>query len=190
MMARHTVDRREERPIMPYFPFLERGDGISVVYRFEPDLWDPFVAFTKRLMRGPGDLGVPERELVATYTSALNACRYCAGAHGATAAVLGYPAEVLDALVEDLETAPVDDRLRALLRLVRLVTLTPNRIGPEDVAAPQAAGWSEAAVRHAVAISARYGMVNRLSMAHGIEVDPEELERVGKRMAEWPLDDA
>lgn len=174
---------------MPHFPFLQRGDGISVVYRHDADRWDPFVAFTQRLMRGPGDLGVPERELVATYTSALNACRYCAGAHGATAAVLGYPAAVLEALVDDLETAPVDERVRALLRLVRLVTLTPTRIAPEDVQAPQDAGWSEAAVRHAIAISARYGMVNRLSMAHGIDVDAEELERVGRRMAEWPLEE-
>jgi len=190
MMAQRGVDRREERTFMPYFPFLHRGDGISVVYRHDADLWDPFVVFTKRLMRGPGDLGVPERELVAAYTSALNACRYCAGAHGATAAALGYPSEVLAALVDDLEAAPVEERVRALLRLVRLVTLTPNRIAPDDVAAPQSAGWSEAAVRQAIAISARYGMVNRLSMAHGIDVDEEELERVGRRMAEWPLEES
>ena len=175
---------------MPHFPFLAVGDGISVVYRHDPDVWDPFVAFTHRLMRGPGDLGVAERELVAAYTSALNACRYCAGAHGATAAALGYPADVLAALVEDLETAAVDDRVRALLRLVRAVTLTPSRVTAADVDAPREAGWSEAAVRHAIAISARYGMVNRLAMAHGIEVDAEELERVGRRMAEWPLQQA
>lgn len=175
---------------MPHFPFLQRGDGISVVYRHDADVWDPFVAFTHRLMRGPGDLGVAERELVATYTSALNACRYCTGAHGATAAALGYSSELLEALVADLEVAPIDERLRALLRLVRLVTLTPSRIAPDDVAAPQAAGWSEAAVRHAIAISARYGMVNRLALAHGIDVDAEELERVGRRMAEWPLEEA
>ena len=172
---------------MPHFPFLAVGDGISVVYRHDPDLWDPFVAFTPELMRGPGDLGVAERELVAAYTSALNACRYCAGAHGATAAALGYPADVLAALVDDLEAADVREPVRALLRLVRLVTLTPTRVGPEDVAAPQLAGWSEAAVRHAIAISARYAMVNRLAMAHGIEVDAAELERSGQRMAEWPL---
>lgn len=172
---------------MPHFPFLSAGDGISVVYRHDADLWDPFVAFTHRLMRGPGDLGVAERELVAAYTSALNGCRYCAGAHGATAAVLGYPAALLEALVADLDTAAVDDRLRALLRLVRDVTLAPTRLTAADVAAPQAAGWSEAAVRLAIAISARYGMINRVSMAHGIEVDPEELERAGRRMAAWPL---
>jgi uncharacterized peroxidase-related enzyme len=174
---------------MPHFPFLASGDGISVVYRHDPELWDPFVAFTHRLMRGPGDLGVPERELVAAYTSALNACRYCAGAHGATAAALGYPAALLEALVADLDGAEVDDRVRALLKLVRLVTLNPTRVTAEDVGAPQAAGWSEAAVRHAIAIAARYGMVNRLAMAHGIEVDAAELERVGRRMAAWPVDD-
>jgi uncharacterized peroxidase-related enzyme len=175
---------------MPHFPFLAPGDGISVVYRHDADLWDPFVKFTKRLMRGPGELGVPERELVAAYTSALNGCRYCAGAHGATAAVLGYPRALLDALVDDLDAAHIDERLRALLRLVRLMTLTPTRITGDDVEAPQRAGWSEAAVRLALAISARYGMINRLSMAHGIEVDEDELERVGRRMAEWPLEPA
>ena len=168
---------------MPHFDFLRTGDGVRRVYEHDADLWDPFVDFTHRLMRGPSPLSIGDRELIAAYTSALNACRYCSGAHGAAAAAFGYSADLLKEMVDDLEAAPIEERLRNLLGFIRTLTLTPTRVTPEDVTAVIAAGWSELALRHAIAICSRYCMVNRLVMAHGTEADAAELERVGERMA-------
>jgi AhpD family alkylhydroperoxidase len=46
--------------------------------------------------------------LIAAYVSALNACGYCHGMHGATAAAFGVARDRLQALVDDLDSAPVD----------------------------------------------------------------------------------
>ncbi len=169
---------------MGFTSYVPEGAGIGAVYAADRRVWDPFLEFTHELMRGPSPLSVAERELIAAYVSRLCACDYCAGAHGATAARLGFPAAVLDALVADLDSAPVSDALRALLGFVRLLTLTPTRISAEDVAAVTAAGWGELALNHAIGIASRYVMATRISHAHGIVVAPEKLEEAGRIMAD------
>jgi uncharacterized peroxidase-related enzyme len=164
--------------------YVPEGAGIGAVYAADRRVWDPFLEFTHALMRGPSPLSVAERELIAAYVSRLCECDYCAGAHGATAARLGFPATVLHALVDDLDTAPVSDALRELLRFVQLLTLTPTRVTGEDVAAVGAAGWGELALNHAIGIATRYVMATRISHAHGIVVSPAKLEEAGRIMAD------
>jgi AhpD family alkylhydroperoxidase len=73
---------------------------------------------------------VAERELIAAYVCGLNACRYCHGVHTATAQAFGISEGTLGALLDDLGTAPVAERIKPLLRYVGKLTLTPAKIIP------------------------------------------------------------
>lgn len=188
---------------MSYLRYLPSGQGISTVYAHRPEIWDPFVAFTQALMRGPGPLQLVDRELIAAFVSGLEGCAYCFGAHGATAEAFGVPAGLLEALLHDVDTAAVgkesaapssvpsssaaftlDERRRALLRFVRAMTVDASRITQDDVDAVLDAGWSEEALHDAMAIAGRYAMVARICMAHGIVVGSEALREAGRRMAD------
>lgn len=59
---------------------------------------------------------LPSLELIAAYVSGLNACGYCHGIHTAVAEAFGIAEGTFAGLLDDLDTAPVDERLRPLLR--------------------------------------------------------------------------
>ena len=71
---------------MPYLPSLHEDAKLPDVFRAFPSSAAPLLELHEALMRGPSPFSIGERELIAAYVSALNACAYCAGVHGATAA--------------------------------------------------------------------------------------------------------
>ena len=73
------------------------------------------MAFNHIIMRGPSPFTEGERELIAAYVSGLNACTYCHGVHTATAEAFGIAEGVLTQLLDDVERAPVDDRMKPVL---------------------------------------------------------------------------
>src|SRR5262245_27462633 len=81
-----------------------------------------------RLMRGPSPLTPGERELIAAFVSSINSCRYCHGVHSRVAGALGVEEAVLGKALDDIELAPVDVRLKPILRYVRKLTETPSRM--------------------------------------------------------------
>jgi AhpD family alkylhydroperoxidase len=90
---------------MSYLESLPEHARLLDVFRAYPDAARPLLDYHEVLLRGPSPLSVAERELIAAYASALNACGYCHGVHSATAAGFGVARDRLQALVDDL-TAP------------------------------------------------------------------------------------
>ncbi len=135
-------------------------------------------------MRGPSDLSVAERELIAAYVSGLNDCDYCHGVHAVTAARFGIEERQLTALLTDFDNAPVDGRLRPVLAYVAKLTATPDLITPSDAEAVLSAGWSEKALHDAVSICALFNLMNRLVSGLGITAGQDYFETSGERLAE------
>lgn len=100
---------------MPLFPSLPEPAHLMDLYARFPENLRPLMGYTDGLLRGEGALSVGERELIATYVSALNACTFCTGAHRAYAEVFGIDGALIDALIADFDTAPVDAKLRPIL---------------------------------------------------------------------------
>ena len=68
------------------------------------------------LLRGPHTLSPGERELIATYVSSQNSCRYCQTIHGAVAAHhLGHDETLVLNVKSDFEHASISEKLKALL---------------------------------------------------------------------------
>ena len=151
---------------------LPENPELADVFRSFPAGVPELLAYHDILLRGESPLSIAERELIAAYVSGLNACGFCFGAHTIIAEALGVPAATFAALMSDLETAPVDERLRPLLRYVSKLTRTPAGVTAKDRQSVFAAGWSERALHDAVATCALFNFMNRLVDGMGVKTSP------------------
>jgi uncharacterized peroxidase-related enzyme len=163
---------------MPFFGFLDDNSGVGDIMVHDPERYLPLGTFTQDLLRGPSVFTVAERELIAAYVSGLNQCQFCHGAHAAVAADLGVDKSLFAALLDDVDRAPVADKLKPVLRYVKTLTLAPSRLTQADADAVFAAGWDEQALGDAVAICALFNLYNRLVEGHGIKGNAAYFERL------------
>jgi uncharacterized peroxidase-related enzyme len=169
---------------MPYLPSLPEDAALVDVFRAYPDTAGPLLDYHEILLRGTSPLSIAERELIAAYVSGVNSCGYCHGVHAATAAVYGIGEETLTAVLDDIDTAPVEERLKPLLRYVGKLTRTPSRMTDADAAAVFAAGWEERALHDAVSVCALFNFMNRLVDGLGIAADTDYFRFSAQRLAD------
>ena len=141
------------------------------------------LGMAEQFLRGPSELSPAEREILFAYGSALNDCDFCHVSHKYTAAELGVDEALWTALLADLDTAPVADRLKPLLRYVRKLTLTPSRMTAEDAAEVLAVGWSEDALFDAICVCGFNNLMNRVVDAAGLVGSEAEHRESGNRLA-------
>ena len=91
----------------------------------------------------------------------------------------------MDALMSDLDTAPVSDKMRVVLKFVKKLNDSPDRMTAADAEAVRDAGWDDVALYHAVSICALFNMNNRIINGLGIPAHKEEaLPGIATRLAE------
>lgn len=167
------------------FPSLPESPVLGDVFHAFPAHIAPLMHYHDSLLRGPSDLSVAERELIAAYVSGLNACAFCTGAHTAISMAFGVSQELVEAMIADLETSPVEEKFKPVLAYVGKLTLSPSRMVEDDAKAVYAAGWSEAALFDAVQVCGLFNLMNRIVEGAGIarypvppaEIDPERRDR-------------
>jgi alkylhydroperoxidase family enzyme len=82
-------------------------------------------------------------------------------------AALAYHDEAkVAAVLADLETAPLDERLSATIRLLRKLT-REHTVGVDDIRAVLASGVSREQIEDALAVAFVFNTVDRLSRAFG-----------------------
>jgi uncharacterized peroxidase-related enzyme len=169
---------------MSYLPSLPEDAVLMHVFRAYPETARPLLDYHQVLLRGPSPLTVAERELIAAYVSGLNSCRYCHGIHAATAELFGIAEGTLAALLSDVDTAPVEERMKPVLRFVGKLTLTPSRMVPEDAAAVYAAGWEDRALHDAVSVCGLFNLMNRLVEGLGVTAEHDYFATSAERLAD------
>jgi uncharacterized peroxidase-related enzyme len=144
-------------------------DAAKLVF-YRPDFYGgPAKRFTHQALRGPSDWSVGDRELMAAVVSQANESAFCIGAHTATAEqAYGDPARVR-AVLADLGTAPIEDGLRATLRLLGKLT-RDGTVSAGDMRGVLAAGVSRQQIEDALAVAAAFNITNRLADAFAFEV--------------------
>ena len=92
-----------------------------------------FNHYCQTLLRGPSDWTVGERELIGTWVSQTNECRFCTSIHREVA-VRSLPggAAVVDAALRDPNSAGLSPQMTALLPFLRKLTRTPGEVTPQD----------------------------------------------------------
>ena len=169
------------------FPSLPPSPRLADVFKAFPDQVLPLLAYHDALLRADGPIEVGDRELIAAYVSGLNACRFCFEGHKAFARAFGISDGIIDALMTDINSAPVDEKLKPILRYVKKLNELPARLGEADAKAVYDAGWSERALYDAIQIAALFNMMNRIIEGTGVLVTggsnsptESELERLSK----------
>lgn len=167
---------------MSYLKSLPPDAALLDLFKLYPETAIPLIQFHEVLLRGPSPLSVAERELIAAYVSGLNACNYCHGIHEATAKAFGIPEGLMVQLIEDIDCAPVDDKMKPVLHYVRKLTLSPSKMIRADADAVFAAGWEDKALHDAVAVCALFNCMNRMVEGHGIEANPDYYSESANRL--------
>ena len=154
---------------MPFFPSLPKEAGVRKIWEvFNPQAHEGLTIFSRSFMRKEGKLMPADKELIAAFVSELNNSDYCFVGHSRAAVKLGVEREVFEPLLEDISTAPVRDEMKPLLRFIKKLTLTPARVTRDDVDTVFAAGWDEQSLHQAICVCARFSMMNRLTLGHGL----------------------
>ena len=166
---------------MPYFPSLPDDASIPHIWNAHPAFYAPFSRAMEAAMRGPSAFSPAERELIAAYVSGLNACTYCVGGHVAAAEAFGVETGLFEQLLDNVDSAGVDARLKPVLMFVKKLTLTPARMTQADADAVFAAGWDERALHDAIVVCSMFNFMNRLVDGHGIQTNPDVFGERGRR---------
>ena len=144
-------------------------DAAKLVF-YRPDFYGAQAKeFTHEAMRGPSAWSVADRELMAAYVSAVNDCAFCIRAHSATARQSYQDGPKVAAVLADLESTPVEEPLRATLRMLGKLT-QQGKVDADDMREVLAAGVSPQQVEDALAVCVAFNTTNRLADAFGFEL--------------------
>ncbi len=168
---------------MSYLSYSRKFQGVADVFLRVPNRYAPLLQFIEAVMVAESTLTKAEREMIAAHVSKLNGCTYCLGVHQSTLAALGIDSSVIAALEVGPEAAGVDDRLRPILRFATRLTQTPEAVGPSDIDALRAAGWSDQSIEDTINVMALYNYMNRLVDAVGIKGNEAYFNQVGAALA-------
>ena len=80
---------------------------------------------------------------------------------------------LVEAVLDDFESAPLDERRKAMLRYVSLLTQAPSRVGRDDVAQLRDAGFEDADILAIVEVAGYYAYANRIADGLGVQLEPD-----------------
>jgi uncharacterized peroxidase-related enzyme len=139
-----------------------------------PAEWRAFFAYHDALMlKEDGRLTKGEREMIVTATSAANHCLYCVVAHGAILRIYEKKPLVADQVAVNYRKADISPRQRAILDFAMKVCLHSDQIDDSDFAALQAHGLDDEDAWDIAAITAFFGLSNRMASFSGMMPNPE-----------------
>ena len=149
--------------------------------RYRPDFYGtPMRALTHEAMRGPSAWSVGDRELMGALVSKSNGCEVCTKTHAGVAALAYQDEAKVAAVLADFETAAIDERLRATLRMLCKLT-REHAVDADDMRAVLAAGVSREQIEDALAVGFAFNTVDRLSRTFGFVVASSKAFEAGAR---------
>jgi uncharacterized peroxidase-related enzyme len=146
---------------MPHIPLEAHLPGITGLLEYRKDSAQPIRELTQFLLRGPSTLTEAERELIATVVSHGNECRFCTTAHAAAADLLLGENETSQKVKQDIATAPVSSKMKALLTIAALVRESGKSVTPEAIEIAKSNGATDVEIHDTVLIAALFCLYNR-----------------------------
>jgi uncharacterized peroxidase-related enzyme len=124
------------------------------------------------------------RELIATYTSFLNDCEFCMKSHAAVSSEL-LGDDLVRSVLQDLETSPLEEKEKTLLRFAAKVTKELPSLTAADIEQLRTAGWNDEAIFYTITVCALFNFYNRWVTASGVHAVSEDGHRThGKILAQ------
>jgi uncharacterized peroxidase-related enzyme len=152
---------------------------------FRPETAKPLNELAQALLRGPSSLTAAERETIASYVSYLNDCYFCCSSHSAVAQRLWKEKPgVVEAVKRDAQSAPISDKLKALLAIAAKVQQGGKQVSSNDIQTARAQGSTDVEIHDTVLIAAAFCMYNRYvdGLATWSPKDASIYEAIGERL--------
>ncbi len=169
---------------MPYIPLEEHLPGITGLLEYDKVAAAPIRELTQILMRGESTLTEGERELIATVVSNVNQCRFCTAAHTAAADILLGENDTSGKVKENIVTAPVSDKMKALLTIASMVRESGKAVTKAVIDKAKAEGATDIEIHDTVLIAALFCLYNRYvdGLATVTPENPEFYQGLAKRL--------
>ncbi len=143
-----------------------------------PAEWRAFFAYHDALMEPESvgrtsNLSKGDREMIVTATSAANRCLYCVVAHGALLRIYEKKPLVADQVAVNWRRADIAPRQHAMLEFAMKVCERSAEVEDADFDALHAHGFDDEDIWDIAAITAFFGLSNRLASFSGMQPNPE-----------------
>ena len=152
--------------------------NVFLAFARRPAEWRAFFAYHDALMvpesvgRESG-LSKGDREMIVTTTSAAYHCLYCVVAHGAILRIYEKKPLVADQVAINHRKADISPRQRAMLDFALKVCNQSHEVEEADFAALHAHGFNDEDIWDIAAITAFFGLSNRMASFSGMMPNPE-----------------
>jgi uncharacterized peroxidase-related enzyme len=169
---------------MPYIELESHLPGITGLLEYRKDSAQPIRDLTQYLLRGPSTLSEAERELIATVVSYGNECTFCTTAHTAAADLLIGDHETAKQVKQNIETAPVSQKMKALLTIASLTSKGGKNVSAEIIERAKAAGATDIEIHDTVLIAALFCLYNRYvdGLATALPAEPAYYDTLAERI--------
>lgn len=169
---------------MPHIPLEEHLPGITGLLEYRKDTAAPIRELTQILLRGPSTLTEGERELIATIVSYKNECTFCCTAHTAAADVLLGEENTAAQIKNDINTAPVSEKMKALLTIAAQVQESGKNVTSSSIERAKESGATDLEIHDTVLIAALFSLYNRYvdGLATVTPTDPAFYKGLGERL--------
>lgn len=171
---------------MPYIDTKNNIPGIRGLMEFRPDAAVALNQLAQVLLADDASLSKHDRELIASFVSSRNECKFCMTSHGAIAAHHeGGSMQLVEAVWQDYKSAPISTKLKMLLNIADKVRKGGLHVTPQDINAARDQGANDQDIHDTVLIAATFCMFNRYVDGLGATTpdDPAIYEIVGKQRA-------
>lgn len=139
----------------------ENLPGIRGLMNYRPETAKPLNELAEVLLQGPSSLTKGERELIASYVSSLNDCKFCASTHGAIAKHHLNDGELVKQVQKDPDKADISPKIKALLKIATKVQKSGCDVTKEDIENVRAEDATDKEIHDTVLIAAAFCMYNR-----------------------------
>ena len=148
--------------------------NVFLAFARRPADWRAFFAYHDALMlKETGSLSKGDREMIVTATSAANQCLYCVVAHGAILRIYEKKPLVADQVAVNHRKADITPRQRAMLDFALKVCERSHEVEEADFQALHAHGFDDEDIWDITAITAFFGLSNRMANVTGMAPNPE-----------------
>ena len=134
---------------------------LGLAYR--PAEFRAFFAYYDALMGKESGLSQADREMIIVASSAINKCQYCVVAHGAVLRVRAKDPLIADKVAVNYKKADLAPREFAMVEFACKVTTNSHDVNEADYAVLRDVGFSDDDIWDIGAITAFFGMSNRLA---------------------------
>ena len=146
---------------MSHIPLESHLPGITGLLEYRRDTAEPIRDLTQILLRGPSTLSIGERELIASIVSHDNECKFCTMAHTAVTDFVFGDISIAEKVKNNLESAPVSDKMKALLKIARLVGQNGKNVTDTSIKEAKKHGATDIEIHDTVLIASLFCLYNR-----------------------------